>query len=37
MDKVNITLNKNSLYKDSNPIKPMGVRLGSPAMTTRGC
>ena len=35
-DKIDISLNKNSLYKDVNPIKPMGVRLGTPAMTTRG-
>jgi len=32
----NITLNKNSVPGDSNAISPGGVRLGTPALTTRG-
>ncbi|CDJ36288.1 Serine hydroxymethyltransferase (SHMT-L), related [Eimeria mitis] len=34
-DAVNITLNKNSISGDSPGI-PTGVRIGTPAMTTRG-
>jgi len=36
-DKVNITLNKN-MYPDDErkPMDPSGVRIGTPAMTTRG-
>ncbi|GBG85768.1 hypothetical protein CBR_g40496 [Chara braunii] len=32
-----ITLNKNAVFGDSSNAGPGGVRLGSPAMTTRGC
>lgn len=35
-DYVNITLNKNSIPGDTSPMNPGGVRIGSPAMTTRG-
>jgi glycine hydroxymethyltransferase len=33
---VNITLNKNSVPKDKSALVPGGVRLGAPAMTSRG-
>jgi glycine hydroxymethyltransferase len=37
LDKVGLTLNKNSVPDDSlPPFKPSGVRLGTPAITTRG-
>jgi glycine hydroxymethyltransferase len=37
LDKVGITLNKNAIPDDPNPYyKPSGIRLGTPAMTTRG-
>ncbi len=37
LDLVNITLNKNTIPYDPNPpMKPSGVRLGTPAMTSRG-
>jgi len=35
-DKVGITLNKNSIYGDRSALSPGGVRVGTPAMTTRG-
>ena len=35
-DAVRITLNKNSVPGDVSAITPGGVRIGSPAMTTRG-
>mmetsp|Transcript_14405 Transcript_14405/g.20409 ORF Transcript_14405/g.20409 Transcript_14405/m.20409 type:complete len:470 (+) Transcript_14405:24-1433(+) len=35
-DAVHITLNKNSVHGDRSAITPGGVRLGSPALTTRG-
>lgn len=31
-----ITLNKNSVYGDPSPFSPGGVRIGTPAMTSRG-
>jgi len=31
-----ITLNKNAIYGDTNAISPGGVRIGSPALTSRG-
>lgn len=37
LDKVGITLNKNAIADDTlPPYAPSGVRLGTPAMTTRG-
>jgi len=37
LDKVGITLNKNMIPDDQrSPMDPSGVRLGTPAMTTRG-
>ena len=37
LDKIGLTLNKNSVPDDSNPpFRPSGIRLGTPAATTRG-
>lgn len=37
LDKIGLTLNKNSVPDDTNPpFKPSGIRLGTPAITTRG-
>jgi len=37
MDKANITLNKNAVpFQDASPFNPSGLRLGTPAVTTRG-
>lgn len=37
LDKVGLTLNKNAIANDTlPPFKPSGVRLGTPAITTRG-
>lgn len=35
-DAVNITLNKNAIHGDRNAFAPGGVRIGTPALTTRG-
>lgn len=35
-EKVNIALNKNSIPGDKSALVPGGVRIGAPAMTTRG-
>lgn len=37
LDKIGLTLNKNAVANDTlPPFKPSGVRLGTPAITTRG-
>ncbi len=37
LDEINITVNKNTIpYDMESPFKASGIRLGSPAMTTRG-
>lgn len=37
LDKIGLTLNKNSVPDDPNPpFRPSGIRLGTPAATTRG-
>jgi len=35
-DEVHITLNKNTIIGDKSAITPGGVRIGTPAVTTRG-
>ena len=38
LDEVNITCNKNSIpFDEEKPAYCSGIRLGTPAMTTRGC
>lgn len=36
LDEVHITLNKNTILGDKSAITPGGVRIGTPAITTRG-
>jgi len=36
-DLAHITLNKNAVFGDRNAQSPGGVRVGTPAMTSRGC
>ena len=37
MDKAGITLNKNSVpFDEASPFRPSGLRIGTPAITTRG-
>ena len=37
LDKIGLTLNKNAIANDPlPPFKPSGIRLGTPALTTRG-
>ena len=37
LDKIHITVNKNTIPRDTeSPVRTSGIRLGSPAMTTRG-
>ncbi|KAK8797032.1 hypothetical protein WA158_004242 [Blastocystis sp. Blastoise] len=35
-DEVNISLNKNTVHGDKSAVAPGGVRIGTPALTTRG-
>ena len=35
-DKVHITLNKNAIFGDRSALSPGGVRIGTPALTSRG-
>jgi glycine hydroxymethyltransferase len=36
LEKCSISVNKNSVIGDTSAVSPGGVRLGTPAMTTRG-
>jgi len=36
-DAVSITFNRNAVHGDASALSPGGVRIGMPAMTTRGC
>lgn len=36
LDEVHITLNKNTIIGDKSAVTPGGVRIGTPAVTTRG-
>ena len=35
-DHVGITLNKNSVFGDTSALSPGGIRIGTPALTSRG-
>ena len=36
LDLMHITTNKNSIVGDKSAVNPGGIRLGTPALTTRG-
>ena len=36
LDKIGIYINKNTIPKDKSALIPKGIRLGTPAITTRG-
>jgi glycine hydroxymethyltransferase len=37
MNQISIAINKNTVPGDKSALIPSGIRIGSPAMTTRGC
>jgi len=36
-DAISMSLNRNAVHGDASALSPGGVRIGAPAMTTRGC
>merc|ERR1712084_2150 len=36
-EEASISLNRNAVHGDASALSPGGVRIGTPAMTTRGC
>lgn len=37
MNEISVSINKNTVPGDKSALIPSGIRIGSPAMTTRGC
>jgi glycine hydroxymethyltransferase len=37
MNEISISINKNTVPGDKSALIPSGIRIGSPAMSTRGC
>lgn len=37
LNEIGVYINKNTVPGDISPLNPSGIRIGSPAMTTRGC
>jgi glycine hydroxymethyltransferase len=37
MTEVNLSINKNTILGDKSALIPSAIRIGTPAMTTRGC
>ena len=37
MNEISLSINKNTVPGDKSALIPSGIRIGAPAMTTRGC